>query len=416
MKRVIACPGGMFWKLILLSLLIFLVVNPLRSEIRLVRLPGIAGGGGSVSAYDASDDGAIIVGQSFAPVGTEACVWEDGVPSGLGDLTGGFDLSIAYGVSGNGEIIVGYGYSGSGRQGIRWDSEGYAILGGIESGGMAVTNDDVIAGFETNWNNKFEASRWINRVRGGLGDLAEGYGRSYAWGINPSGSVIVGWASLGSGQVAFKYVDGTMTALPDLEGTSVSGWATDVTDDGTLIVGRGWGTSGEEACYWLNDEVHALGDIPEIPFASQATAVSGDGSIIVGWGNENYWRRAVIWREVDGYVPTKLDAYVDSLGLNREGFSMQEANGISSDGRVIVGHGSEEGGSQEAFALYLGEGPAMWGSYVVTDGWVDTAAWMGPLYVEFDPWIWSELLQSWIYLPEESIGEDGSWIFLNMEG
>ncbi|MEX0323754.1 MAG: hypothetical protein AB3N63_16450 [Puniceicoccaceae bacterium] len=414
MKRLTSVYAGVVWKIGLVALLILLLGNPLKGEISLVRLPAIEGGDRSVAAYGVSDDGSVIVGASYAAVGSEACVWNDGVATGLGDLPGGLDLSIAHGVSGDGQIIVGYGYSGAGRQAIRWDSEGSVTLGGVESGGLAVTDDDVIVGFETNWNSKFHARRWISRIPGGLGDLANGNGRSYATGINPSGEVIVGWASQGSGQVAFKYVEGTMTALPDLEGTSIAGWATDVSDDGTLIVGRGWGASGEEACYWLNDVIHPLGDLPEIPAASEAKAVSGDGSIIVGWGNENYWRRAVMWRQVDGYVPVKLDKFLDDSGVDRGGFSMQEAYGISSDGRVIVGMGALEGGSQEAFALYLGEGAAMWGPYVITDGWVDTGAWMGPLYVDYAPWVWSHTLGDWIFIPEDMIGEAGSWIFLSL--
>lgn len=42
-------------------------------------------------------------------------------------------------------------------------------------------------------------------------------------------------------------------------------------------------------------------------------------------------------------------------------------------------------------------------------GIVDTGNWMGLLYVENDPWIWSYSLEDWIYLPEAHVGSDGGW-------
>jgi beta-glucanase (GH16 family) len=53
-----------------------------------------------------------------------------------------------------------------------------------------------------------------------------------------------------------------------------------------------------------------------------------------------------------------------------------------------------------------------WGGWPIVSGNVDTSPWMGWLYIENDPWIWSYSLGKWIYLPGEFIGVGGSWVYI----
>jgi acetyl esterase/lipase len=56
---------------------------------------------------------------------------------------------------------------------------------------------------------------------------------------------------------------------------------------------------------------------------------------------------------------------------------------------------------------------ASWAGFEVTaEGWVDTGAWMGWLYVGSAPWVWNLHLETWMYLPEESVREKGAWAYV----
>lgn len=59
-----------------------------------------------------------------------------------------------------------------------------------------------------------------------------------------------------------------------------------------------------------------------------------------------------------------------------------------------------------------GSGPATWAGFEIVDGWVDTGAFMGSLYVESAPWVYSLDLADYIYLPEEHVGEAGAWSYI----
>jgi hypothetical protein len=54
-----------------------------------------------------------------------------------------------------------------------------------------------------------------------------------------------------------------------------------------------------------------------------------------------------------------------------------------------------------------------WAGYEVDElGWVDTLSWLGYLNVLADPWIWSASFNNWMYMPEGSVGEGGSWAYV----
>lgn len=53
----------------------------------------------------------------------------------------------------------------------------------------------------------------------------------------------------------------------------------------------------------------------------------------------------------------------------------------------------------------------VWNGYIVADGWVDTGSWMGTLYVNHAPWVYSVNLGKYIYIPQQ-FDNRGSWSFI----
>lgn len=127
----------------------------------------LAGGRSYSDAFAVSADGTIIVGQSSSarssqqPDEGEACRWDNGVVSALGDLAGGAFESIAYAVSDDGQVIVGRGTTDQGVAAFIWDA----------TNGMR-NLQQVLAGF--------------------CGTDLSGWKLSYAFGISADGTTIVG--------------------------------------------------------------------------------------------------------------------------------------------------------------------------------------------------------------------------------
>lgn len=45
-------------------------------------------------------------------------------------------------------------------------------------------------------------------------------------------------------------------------------------------------------------------------------------------------------------------------------------------------------------------------------GWHDSGDWLGWIYDEYSPWVYSSKIGGWIYVPEEGVSEDGGWAFI----
>lgn len=54
-----------------------------------------------------------------------------------------------------------------------------------------------------------------------------------------------------------------------------------------------------------------------------------------------------------------------------------------------------------------GSGTDIWNGYPVDNGIVDTGGWLGFLYVELDPWIWSYSLGKYTHIPDDS-----GWVYI----
>jgi probable HAF family extracellular repeat protein len=232
---------------------------------------GLGGGFTLSTAFGASGDGSVIVGEAFTPSGstfvTDAFRWTE--PSGyqlLGHLPGGGDLAIAYDVSTDGNTIVGNSDSaltGSSTQGFRWT---------------------------------------LSDAMQGLGDLPGGIILSDARAVSPDGSVVVGTSSSASGSEAFIWTsESGMIGLGDFPGGDFESQAFGVAANGSVVVGYGRTTPsnvtssiGEQAFVWT--PAGGMRPLREILVADLrldltgwtldiATDVSADGRAIVGFGH-----------------------------------------------------------------------------------------------------------------------------------
>jgi probable HAF family extracellular repeat protein len=313
---------------------------------------GTLGGYGSI-ADDVSADGSAVVGNSFNGSQSEAFRWTSSSGMvGLGILPGMFSSNAAA-TSADGSVVAGENRFGFGATGeaFRWTAGGGMIgLGDLPGGAFDSTATDISAdgsvivgaGKSSASGSNYEAFRWTSGSgMVGLGDLPGGIFLSVAAAVSPDGSVVVGRGSSVSGSEAIRWTSGGgMVGLGDLPGGAFGSAALGISADGSVIVGQGTSASGLEAFRWTaGGGMIGLGDLPTGAFQSKANAVSADGSVIVG---ESYAgpgiRAAFIWDETNGM--RRLDTVLSvDLGLDLTDWELLSAEGISADGRTIVGTG-----------------------------------------------------------------------------
>jgi probable HAF family extracellular repeat protein len=287
----------------------------------------------SCTAYAANEDGTVIVGtanHSQNPANTQAFMWTPLGTTEFGDLSGGALNGAARGVSANGLVIAGVGESDSGPEAF-----GYTDNSGFQ----------------------------------GLGDLPGGPFNSAAFGISADGGTIVGTSHIGdqNSRLAFRWTqsEGMVSlghlGVPDGIVPLSEAYGTNV--DGSVIVGMSrslvTGNAGWEAFRWTQEGgMVSIGDIAGgVPFAI-AFGTSADGSIVVGRGAIEDCNtpvgcitvyRAFIWDAVNGM--RDLNTVLTDMGVNLNGWKLSEARGISGNGRVIVGNGSNALGEVQGWRV-----------------------------------------------------------------
>jgi probable HAF family extracellular repeat protein len=303
----IASPGG--------TLSVFRV-TPQGTTVRSTGFTGSVLRDPSVSA-----DGSTVVGTFLSPRGEEAFRWVGDAPfEGLGDLPGGAFRSDAFGVSGDGSVVVGMSESAPLPAAFRWTAGGGMLsLGGDERSARDVSADgSVVVG-----------SLW-------MGDVL---GPAYRW-TAQTGSI----------------------ELPPIPRPRFSGGeATAVTPDGAVVVGSNsfrFGLTGitDEAFRWTQQEgtvsLQSGGWSFTVP-----SDVSADGSIVVGRGLDPATTStgAFLWTSETGMLSLR-DVLIFGGAMNLDGWTLVTANGISEDGRTVVGTASGPNG-QEAFVATIGAIP-----------------------------------------------------------
>jgi probable HAF family extracellular repeat protein len=266
------------------------------------------------SAWDVSYDGSVIVGTA----GSRSRAFRWTAATGFINLpdppSGGFLLE-ARGVSGNGRVVVGSLSSVAGREVYRW------------------TADD---GFEN------------------LGSLADENVHAVAEGVSHDGSVVVGHSLSELGIEPFRWTAATgMVGLGKLDAGVYSSGAFDVSDNGSVIVGYSYLGRALHAFRWTEvSGMVDLGDLPGGTDESLARSVSRNGHTIVGLATTDHGYEAFVWRSRWGMRSIRT-ILTDDYGIDLDGWSLREAWGVSANGTVIVGTGTDPQGFYQGWRVTL---------------------------------------------------------------
>lgn len=311
-----------------------------------------------------SGDGSVVVGHSASASGnSEAFRWDavNGMTS-LGDLSGGPFESFANDVSRDGSVIVGRGAASQGYEAAVWTESRWSLGCGMSGGncygetrGVAPDGSVVVGDLNT----KAFIYDNVNDVRL-ISDLGGGGDSSVANDVTTGDgwTAVVGRGTSAWGQEAFFWEEiagqsAQIWGLGDLPGGSFFSDALAVSADGYTSVGLSMSENGYEACVWdLLGEPLPLGDLPGGGFYSEAYGVSGEGGVVVGKGLTDNGFEAFVSTYADGMrrLSTVLE---DEHELDLAGWTLTEARGISDDGRVIVGNGTNPDGAEEAWRAVL---------------------------------------------------------------
>ena len=178
-----------------------------------------------------------------------------------------------------------------------------------------------------------------------------------AYAISADGSVMVGRAWQNGTQRtrgwAFRWTD--RDGFVNLESARDDDYyagstAVAVSTDGQVVVGDNIFGGRRQAFRWTPERgMVALSVLPGEE-SSEARAVSGDGRVVLGQsGSRPFW-----WDERGGLrdLQTVLE---NELGMAKilRGWQLQSVTGISADGRVLVGQGSNPAGEPEGWIVDL---------------------------------------------------------------
>jgi probable HAF family extracellular repeat protein len=293
-------------------------VNPQGTTVRTTGLTGEE----FLRAPSVSANGSTVVGTFQSPRGEEAFRWVGDAPfQGLGALPGGAFESNAFGVSADGSVVVGTSQPDTQPTAFRWTASGGIVsLGGNERSARDVSAD---------------------------------------------GSVVVGSLAVGDeSRSAYRWTEQTGSIiLPPLLRPRFSGAeAQAVTGDGSVVVGYNSfrvGLSGtvDAAFRWTQQE-GTIGLHSGDSDFTVARGVSGDGSAVVGSRfPASTGGGAFYWTAETGILGLR-DLLIFGGATNLDGWRLSSADGISEDGRTVVGTALRDSdGRQEAFVATIGAIP-----------------------------------------------------------
>jgi probable HAF family extracellular repeat protein len=312
-------------------------------------------------ARGVSADGMVVVGQSNSAFGFETFRWTAaGGMIGLGFLPGGHG-SIASGTSANGSVVVGISSSSLAQvaEAFRWTAAGGMIglgflPGGTDSFTNGVSADGRVVVGMANDATFFQAIRWTQES----GMVSLGLNLSAAFATSADGSVVVGGTT---GLVhAFRWTEEGVTDLGTVLGGAGNSIAIGVSADGSVIVGSS-SSLGVMSVPFRWTEATGMVSLGLLPgdIGGAAFGVSADGSVIVGTSVSSFEQRAFVWNNIDGI--RDLREVLISQGDDLSGWTLIEARGVSADGRVIIGRGTNPAGQNEAWLARLA-GPTFAGA------------------------------------------------------
>src|SRR5579872_28216 len=352
---------------------------------------GILPGGTFSQAFGISADGLVVVGESSAASApfVQAFRWtRSGGLVGLGTLSGGTS-SFANGVNADGSVIVGLSTStafpGFGEA-FRWTQSGGIVGLGVLPGGSnsqagGVNSDgSVVVGSSSAAGTTEEAFRWT-QAGGmvGLGFLPGG-SLSIANAVSADGTLVVGSNSVsgfGSDSQAFRWTQsGGMVGLGFLPGDSYSS-ANAVSADGTVIVGgsrvNSFPDNGQGFRWTQSGGMVGLGILPGGTF-SEANAVDANGTVIVGRSNSTNAPNGEAFRWTTNAGIQSIQNLLTASGVSLTGWALQNATGVSANGAVIVGYGTDPAGLTEAWIARFTNGGAFITPTIVTQSFSGQSA------------------------------------------
>jgi probable HAF family extracellular repeat protein len=314
---------------------------------------GVASGGNfsNVQGMDAS--GNAVVGDIGYPI--QAGRWTSSTGwVGLGYLPSSSSVTEGLGVSSDGTAVVGYdGLGGCGNnRAFKWTSTtgmvalgsapgaNYSLAYGANSDGSVVVGDSAVCGGGN------RAARWTAST--GWADLGVLPGQYYSQGLraNSDGSVVIGNSGDAANVMSHGFIWTASQGMQDI-GFLPGGSDTrvgDITPDGTMIVGRANDSTGQfQAFAWTaSTGMVSLGQLPGGGYAA-ANDVSANGSVVVGVGNDsNGTQQAVRW--TPGLGMQSIQDLLTAAGVSTAGWQLQEARGVSANGKIISGNGIDPNG------------------------------------------------------------------------
>lgn len=118
-------------------------------------------------------------------------------------------------------------------------------------------------------------------------------------------------------------------------------------------VGQACSAAGQEAALWRSGQAVGLGVVPGGARTSVAYGVSARGSYVVGYGGTtSSTQRAFIWDRQHGARDLKTALETD-YALDLTGWVLTYAVGVSDDGSIIAGSGTNPAGLNEAWIARL---------------------------------------------------------------
>ncbi|BDQ02637.1 T9SS type A sorting domain-containing protein [Ignavibacterium sp.] len=332
-------------------------------------------GGETSNAYDVSDDGTIVVGESETYGGnTRAFIWTPG--TGMQPLTNLQNISSwAVHISSDGNSVIGTArtINGINYQAIRWwRNDGVITFLGTLGGSGSFNNSEgyscnadasIIVGTAAASNNSRHAFKWT--ASGGMEDLGT-FGNvanrfSAATGISDDASLIVGHSEYGGSYTRpCFWLNGSINELLTAFATSIErGEVTNVSPNGNYICG--WiddstTFSNENAYLWSGNPSFTGFDIGLLPLValdqgtSKAFDVNDNGEVVGTATDTLYEDNAFYWYY--GVIENLNLTYGSIIPF---GSKLISANAISNNGRYIVGQGYNVATNRnEAFLLDRG--------------------------------------------------------------
>jgi probable HAF family extracellular repeat protein len=248
-------------------------------------------------------------------------------------------------VSGDGSTILG---STDGYDAFLWKNNAVTFLGALQAERLGPYTDPralstdgrVVVG--QGLSTFGEAFRWENGVIIGIGAAPHRFPFSLATGVSGDGKVIVGYTATSRGYEAFRYAEGTLVPLGDLQvAAEFYSKALAISPNGRVIVGTASVGNGLEAFKHVDGVMTGLGGFPTYDVWSEAYSVSDDGNVIVGVADSGTGFEAVIW--YNGRPLAKIETLLRQHGLDLSGWFLRAAYSISGDGTIVAGSGERNG-------------------------------------------------------------------------